>query len=643
MKFFFRSALTALAAVAALSSCNKEDKACPVDTRMVGNQPITLNSNIRINPLKAHDATWDANDKIGVYMVANEVALDKATPEQLYYENKVYTTAAGGEGTVQFKAATDADKMFFPKNEAKVDFIAFWPQATPISANKTIDINTAGTQPGLDLLYSNSLKGKNSTAVIGDLVLTFRHVLSAVRIELRNADNTPLTGATLKLEGFKTKSVFSLTTGKHSNIDTPADMTLTENSSKPAQFNAFVIPQTLTGAKIVVTAAGKTYSYKIPDNTNYADGKRTTYVLKLKDGSLVEVPGFNGTITDWNDLDPINGELTPDNPSSTLSVEGIAQGQTIDVPAEASVKSYSVTTNAQTWSVASSDENVVVASKDANNVKLDIKENTTATARTATVTITYSVASVTRSGETKSFSFTINQAAKQNEPQPTVFDGGLKALLAKYTVGQTITEDITLKLVRISGPDNMNSYQNIYLGDDVCGIMLRTTDKDKAASQAIPMNTILTVNMKGKKLGSFNGTTQLSFATSDLVNTGETKVVKPIEFNSLADLKAQRNEMNNRLVKVDGVQFSGWKNGYIYFPTSNTKPVNHAKLEHSAAEGASGVSAETSKYAPWKSQTEPGGNGSITGVFVAGTSSSGPYNNIWYRTLDDIQFEGARK
>lgn len=145
MKFFFRSALTALAAVAALSSCNKEDKACPVDTRMVGNQPITLNSNIRINPLKAHDATWDTNDKIGVYMVATGVDLDKATPEQLYYENKVYTTAAGGEGTVQFKAATDADKMFFPKNEAKVDFIAFWPQATPVSANKTIDINTAGT------------------------------------------------------------------------------------------------------------------------------------------------------------------------------------------------------------------------------------------------------------------------------------------------------------------------------------------------------------------------------------------------------------------------------------------------------------------------------------------------------------------
>lgn len=640
MKFFFRSALTALAAVAALSSCNKEDKACPVDTRMVGNQPITLNSNIRINPLKAHDATWDANDKIGVYMVANGVALDQATPEQLYYENKVYTTAAGGEGTVQFKAATDADKMFFPKNEAKVDFIAFWPQATPVSANKTIDINTAGTQPGLDLLYSNSLKGKNSTAVIGDLVLTFRHVLSAVRIELRNADNTPLTGATLKLEGFKTKSVFSLTTGTHSNIDTPADMTLTENSSKPAQFNAFVIPQTLTGAKIVVTAAGKTYSYKIADNTNYADGKRITYVLKLKDGSLVEVPGFNGTITDWDDLAPINGELTPDNPSSTLSVEGIAQGQTIDVPAEATVKSYAVTTNAQTWSVASSDENVVVASKDANNVKLDIKENTTATARTATVTITYSVASVTRSGETKSFSFTINQAAKQNEPQKEL-DGGLAAILAKYPGEGTITEDVTIRVVRTSGKDNMNSLSNIYLGDSKAGVMVRLKEKaTKDMNESIPMNKIISINLKNKSFtlfGEKNKTQQLSLSINDLVITDEDFILEPIVFDTPEELIARRTEMNNRLVTLRNVQFSGWKEGNVYNP--KTDKTSHGKLEKSEADGESGVSAETSRFAPWKSEATPKGNGSITGVFVA----SGDFNNIWYRTLDDIQFTGARK
>ena len=145
--------------------------------------------------------------------------------------------------------------------------------------------------------------------------------------------------------------------------------------------------------------------------------------------------------------------------------------------------------------------------------------------------------------------------------------------------------------------------------------------------------------MKGKALSNYKGgPTQLSFATSDLVNTGETKVVKPVEFNSLADLKAQRNEMNNRLVKVNGVQFSGWKEGHKY----NPKPGDgtfHSTLEMDATTGTSGVSAETSKYAPWINDATPGGNGSITGVFVASNS----FNNIWYRTLDDIQFTGARK
>ena len=353
---------------------------------------------------------------------------------------------------------------------------------------------------------------------------------------------------------------------------------------------------------------------------------------------MVEVPGFNGTITDWNDLDPINGELTPDNPSSTLSVEGIAQGQTIDVPTEASVKSYAVTTNAQTWSVASSDENVVVASKDANNVKLDIKENTTATARTATVTITYSVASVTRSGETKSFSFTINQAAKQNEPQKEL-DGGLAAILAKYPSTGTITEDVTIRVVRISGKDNMNSLSNLYFADSKAGVMVRLKEKaTKEMNESIPMNKIISINLKDKSFTLFKGTQQLGLSINDLVITDEDFILEPIVFDTPEELIARRTEMNNRLVTLRNVQFSGWKEGSVYNPMSD-KGTFHGKLEKSEADRASDISAETSKYTPWKSDARPGGNGSITGVFVA----NGSYNNIWYRTLDDIQFKGARK
>lgn len=639
MKSFFRTSLTALAVVAAFSSCNSDKGVCPRDTIMVGDQPITLSSNIRTNPLKAYDATWEANDKIGVYMVASGVALDQATPEQLYADNKVYTTATGGDGTQQFKAATDADKMFFPKNEAKVDFIAFWPQATPVSADRTITINTAGEQPGLDLLYSNNLKEKNSTATIGQLVLTFRHVLSAVRIELRDEANNPLPGATIKVEGFNTKGTFALANGSFSNINTQADMNLSESTKTPAQFNAYVLPQTLSDGKIIATIASKQYSYTIPANTEFVDGKRISFVLKLQGESLVEVPGLNGTITDWNDVEPINGELTPDEAtSSTLTITGIQAGETMEVGAEAATKNYPVVTNAASWTVQSSNESAVVATKEGENLKLDIKANTTATERTAIITINYTIATKTRGEESKTFTFTVKQAGKAEEPNKEL-DGGLAAILAKYPGAGTVTEDVTIRVVRISGKDNMNSLSNIYLGDSKAGVMVRLKEKaTKDMNESIPMNKIISINLKNKSFTIYKTTQQLGLSINDLVITDEDFILEPIVFDTPEELIARRTEMNNRLVTLRNVQFSGWKEGNVY----NHMPDNgtfHGKLEKSEADGASGVSAETSKYAPWINEATPGGNGSITGVFVA----SGSFNNIWYRTLDDIQFTGARK
>ena len=269
---------------------------------------------------------------------------------------------------------------------------------------------------------------------------------------------------------------------------------------------------------------------------------------------------------------------------------------------------------------------------------MDIKENTTTNARTATVTITYSVASVTRSGETKSFSFTINQAAKQDEPTKEL-DGGLAAILAKYPGAGTITEDVTIRVVRISGKDNMNSLSNLYLSDSKAGVMVRLKEKaTKEMNESIPMNKIISINLKNKSFTLYNSTQQLSLSINDLVITNEDFTLEPIVFDTPEELLARRTEMNNRLVTLRGVQFSGWKEGNVYNPNPS-KGTYHAKLEKSVAEGASGIAAETSKYAQWINDAMPGGNGSITGVFLA----SGSFNNIWYRTLDDIQFTGARK
>ena len=390
---------------------------------------------------------------------------------------------------------------------------------------------------------------------------------------------------------------------------------------------------------LFIKFASKQYSYTIPANTEFVDGKRISFVLKLQGESLVEVPGLNGTITDWNDVEPINGELTPDEKtSSTLTITGIQAGETMEVGAEAATKNYPVVTNAASWTVQSSNESAVVATKEGENLKLDIKANTTATERTAIITITYTVATKTRGEESKTFTFTVKQAGKSEEPNKEL-DGGLAAILAKYPGAGTVTEDVTIRVVRISGKDNMNSLSNLYLGDSKAGVMVRLKEKaTKEMNESIPMNKIISINLKDKSFTLYNSTQQLSLSINDLVITDEEFVLKPIVFDTPEELLARRTEMNNRLVTLRDMQFSGWKEGSVYNPMPD-KGTFHGKLEKSEADGTSGISAETSKFAPWKSDARPGGNGSITGVFVA----SGSFNNIWYRTLDDILFTGARK
>ena len=185
----------------------------------------------------------------------------------------------------------------------------------------------------------------------------------------------------------------------------------------------------------------------------------------------------------------------------------------------------------------------------------------------------------------------------------------------------------------------MNSLSNIYLGDSKAGVMVRLKEKaTKEMNESILMNKIISINLKNKSFTIYNSTQQLSLSINDLVITDEDFILEPIVFDTPEELLARRTEMNNRLVTLRDVQFSGWKEGNVYNPNPS-KGTYHAKLAKSVAEGASGISAETSKFAPWINDATPGGNGSITGVFVA----SGDFNNIWYRTLDDIQFRGTRK
>ena len=313
-----------------------------------------------------------------------------------------------------------------------------------------------------------------------------------------------------------------------------------------------------------------------------------------------------------------------------LSISPAPAGNTFKAPKQGHAYSFTVFAP-DAWTLTLADASWAHLSATSGNKKVDgitltIDANE-GDARTNTLTL---------SDGTNSIRYSITQAAGTTNQKP--LDGGLAAVLAKHTSAGEITEDVTIRVVRISGKDNMNSFSNMYFADSKAGMMVRFGDAKKNTADAIPMNTILSISLKGKKITEYKGTLQFNLSVNDIVSTGEAYFLEPVVFATPEDLIAKRNEMNNRLVTLRDVQFTGWKEGNVYNPMSD-KGTYHAKLEKSVAEGACSISAETSKYAPWVNDATPGGNGAITGVFTA----SGAFNNIWYRTKDDIQFTNPRK
>ncbi len=105
---------------------------------------------------KAAGTTWGSGDAIGIFMVGN------GGTTNVIETNKEYTTTGSSTFT-----ATTGNEIFYPMDGSKVDFIAYYPYESSVTAiDNTIDVNVSGTQTtasqaGIDLLWA---KADNSTA-----------------------------------------------------------------------------------------------------------------------------------------------------------------------------------------------------------------------------------------------------------------------------------------------------------------------------------------------------------------------------------------------------------------------------------------------------------------------------------------------
>ena len=241
---------------------------------------------------RAVDASWEANDKIGVYML-------KSTDKQVINSNVSYITY---KGNGDFSASDQG--LYFPEDKSYVDFIAYYPYQQQVqNATYQVNISNQSKPQEIDLLYSNNLTERNSQSVKGNL--QFYHQLSRLNIQFSTTDNSDISTIRATVKEVPTQAAFNLTDGTLTvNQESKADVKM-YHSGNVAQ--AILLPSAaVKGIKILLTQGGTTKEITLPENiTSFEAGVNYSINVNIKNGSSVTVPD-EATYTKWRETPVIS-------------------------------------------------------------------------------------------------------------------------------------------------------------------------------------------------------------------------------------------------------------------------------------------------------------------------------------------------
>lgn len=230
---------------------------------------------------RASNATWDAQDAIGVYMIKAGQAPATST---ILADNKKFTTLGHGV----FSHASAGDAIYFPEDGSQVDFIAYYPYQ-PVLNNYTypVDLKDQSSQEAIDLMYAGNVK--NASISNPAASLSFTHRLAKLALKVHPGTGTEsLDGLQVSISGMNTEAAFDLTTGGLT-VDTGSAAAIPMKISSGAGASAFaeavILPVTnLQEGAITLTLPAATYTWKIPAGMTFDAGNRYTYEITLNDG-----------------------------------------------------------------------------------------------------------------------------------------------------------------------------------------------------------------------------------------------------------------------------------------------------------------------------------------------------------------------
>ena len=288
----------AVAATILITGCSKEEN--PTMPQRDNDRALNVTAGIQALT-RAHDAVWENDDAIGIYMFENN-----STTISEGAENRKYTTTGNGSFS---PATTPTDQTIYFPITGKTDFMAYypWQSITKGAGDKylyAVDVSSQLSQKAIDLMAADKVTGKDKDHK--DVAFEFTHKLTKIALtEIKHGDGltaNDLTGLTVKLTKQYTKGTYDVVAGGEvavNTIETPTDITiLVAADSKSAE--AIVLPAAATtGMEMVFTLTnGDEYRWALSNATQssaFAAAHKYSYKITISKVGL----SVTSTIKDW--------------------------------------------------------------------------------------------------------------------------------------------------------------------------------------------------------------------------------------------------------------------------------------------------------------------------------------------------------
>ena len=263
-----KSLLGIMLSLSILQSCRNDET--NIIQNEVNQNGITFSSVIDdTQNSRAYDTSWEKNDVIGVFMLANSNQSVLAT-------NIPYVTSKGDGYFV-----SQHSPIYYPEDNSAVDFIAYYPYNENINeyTNYTIDLSNQSKQNAIDLMTAVNLTNRKLESPQGNL--QFKHLLAKLVLNLKSTSGSSLKGIKASVSGLQVKGTANLSNGTITPSGETATFSLHINEDA-TQAEAILLPQNLNeNLKIKLELNGQSKEIDTKISGNIEQGNKYIYNVNV--------------------------------------------------------------------------------------------------------------------------------------------------------------------------------------------------------------------------------------------------------------------------------------------------------------------------------------------------------------------------